>query len=277
MPTKRKLADLYVRGKTVTINDDSGADPVTVYVQKLSPIDTEKALRKANAYRSQLVAQAHDDQSELYLSAYGEIGRLSDEEVLDAVVRQDVGERATAIEAEVEAKDRWSEDNYLQGIHDSWNDEMRDRYATDPEDVEAAAVFAVMTEFTEEVSNRLIREADNLRDELRETRTPEALRKKATEQALMSRVDIQWMNEFRRCQVWLSVRESEKNRTRYFESRAEVDELATETLVQLIKAYTEIEVDVVEGKGSEVTPPSSSSSEQQEAGADSSGPSAQAA
>lgn len=265
MPTKRKLADLYVRGKNVTLDDGVG-EPVTVWLQKLSPVDMEKVVRRANAYRARLMLDSRDENSEAFLSARSEIESLTRDELLDLVAESDVGTRALAIEAEIESDERWSKDGYIQGLQDAWNDGMRDRYDTDPEDPEAKSVFDALTGYTDFVTEKLVNEKARVRTELAETRSDEQLRKKVAETAVMSRVDLQWMAEFRRGQIWLSVRESEKDRSYYFTTREEVDDLAQDTLVQLIKAYTDLEVDVIEGKGSEVTPPSSLSSEPQVGG-----------
>lgn len=259
MPTKRKLADLYVRGKDVIVDDGSG-DTVKVWVQKLTPVDQEKAVRKANAYRSQLVAEAHDETSELFLSARNEVESLTREALISQAAQFEVARHSAALEAEVESQERWTKEGFLQGLYDAWSDGLSDRYALDPEDTEAKRVFEAMQEYLQEVNAKIQSELDRLKNEFEETRTDDQLRKTAVENALLSRVDIQWMAEYRRCQVWLSVREPDNHRTYYFNGRAEVDQLAQETLLALIGAYSDLEVDVVEGKGSGETLASSSSS-----------------
>lgn len=278
MPTKRTLADLYVRGTTVTL-DDGGGDPVEVWVQKLTSVDQEKAVRKANAFRALLVAEAHDETSERYMEALGEVDKYDRAALVDQVAQYEVARRTQALEAEVESGERWSKENYLQGLYDAWNGGMKDRYAKDNEDEDAKRVYDAMQEYLDAVNAKIEKELKNTRTELDETRNEEQLRKKAVENVIMSRVDIQWMAEYRRCQVWLSVREPNKHGVHYFNGRNEVDELAQETLLALIEAYSTLEVDVVEGKGSGVTQDSSSSSEPppQEETEDSSGPKVRAA
>lgn len=265
MPTKRKLADLYVRGTPVSLDDGNG-ESVEVWVQKLTPVEQEKAVRKANAFRSRLVAEAHDETSELFMSAKGEVEDLTRAELLNQIAQFDVARHAAALEAEVESDDKWTKEGYLQGLYDAWNDGMRERYAADPEDEEAKRVYTAMEEYITVVNAKVDKEINRVRTELDETRSDEQLRKTGVENALMSRVDIQWMAEYRRCQVWLSVRDPENHRAHYFDGREEVDELAQETLLHLIEAYSSLEVDVIEGKGSEETPDSSSSSEPQPPG-----------
>jgi hypothetical protein len=255
----RTLADLYVRGREVKLDDGNGP-PVVVWVQKLNPIENEKALRRANAYRATIFTQARDQESEMFLSALSEVSRLTRDEILDQLSMLEVGVQQPAIEAEIEAEEEWSKDGYLQGLYDAWNDGLAEKYAEDPEDPEALRVFNAMQVFAKQVEKQVEKQIAFMRDEL-DTQETEKLRKKLGEATLLSRVDLQWMAEFRRCQVWLSVRDPKNHRAYYFDGRAEVDVLEQDTLLDLIRAYSEIEVDGVEGKGSAGTPVSSTSSE----------------
>lgn len=64
------------------------------------------------------------------------------------------------------------------------------------------------------------------------------------------------------CTVWHGVRVNNEKRPRYFDARAEVNDLQQEVLAQLFSAINNLTVDPLEGKDSPETLSSSPSSEQ---------------
>ena len=48
---RRRLGDLYVRGRELAPDDGSG-EPVKIWVAKLNEVDREAALRRANATKA---------------------------------------------------------------------------------------------------------------------------------------------------------------------------------------------------------------------------------
>lgn len=249
MPKTRSLADLYVRGKALELTDDEGP-PVKVWVQKLNPIEQEKAIRKSQALRSRILSESHDEDSELYLAARAAVAEETTDTLLDEASYVRVVEKQAAIEGEVESREHWADDGYLQGLQDAWNDGLRQRYAEDPEDEEALRVYDAMKLFVDEVTEEVERQRISIRQELEETRNREQLIKMVIDDQIRSRIDIQCLLEFRKAQVWLATRDPISHKTLYFNGRAEVDELAQETLFALVSAYSELEVDPTEGKGS---------------------------
>ena len=165
------------------------------------------------------------------------------------------------VEAEEENEKEWSEEDYLQGLRDSWNDVLSGRLQEDPEDAEALRVLKELERFTTKVDKRIEKERENLRSEL-ELHSIEALREKTVETFLKTRANLLWLSEFRRAQLWLAVRQVNDHKAYYFTSRDEVDELPEEVLTILVRSYAELEVDTLEGKDSEEIPDSSPSPEQ---------------
>jgi len=260
MAKSRQLSDLYVRGKSVTIDDGEGT-PVEVYIRKLNPMEHEKALRKSNAARARVMAAVKDPDGDEYLQVQGDVYDMVPTQIVNYLVEEGLDDTRLVAEAEEENEKEWSEEDYLQGLRDSWNDVLSGRLQEDPEDAEALRVLKELERFTTKVDKRIEKERENLRSEL-ELHSIEALREKTVETFLKTRANLLWLSEFRRAQLWLAVRQVNDHKAYYFTSRDEVDELPEEVLTILVRSYAELEVDTLEGKDSEEIPDSSPSPEQ---------------
>jgi hypothetical protein len=255
----RRLSDLYVVGKDVTINDnavDENGDPLPpaqFWLQKLNSIDSEKATRSANAARSTVLAARRDETSEWYLDALARFEILDKEAVISAIVYDESAKKAMAIEAELEAEEEWSKDNYLEGLRDAWRETLQDRYFADEEDEEAKKVFEEFKRFASLVEERVNQYREDLEADYN-VMPLEKLKKKWIEQQLAADADSEWVNEYCRSELFYAVREGEDHKKYYFQNRKEVDELPKEILVVLMAEYRTLIVDAVEGKDSEPTP-----------------------
>lgn len=261
MPKKRRLTDLYIVGQEVVFDDGQG-DPVTVYVRKLSPVDHETALRNANAARSRASAVKTEVASDEHEQLKRMVDTYSVEDLVSYLVEDRRQNRKAVIEARVADEEEWSKENYLQGLHDSWNDTLQIRAIESPDDSDVVRVRAELDRYEATVDAELKAETDDLEVELGD-RPTEQLRDQVLDKVIDVRSAMAWITEYRRCEVWLSVRELDR-KTRYFENRQEVDELPLEIFDRLSATYMAISVDTIEGKGSAETPPSSPSSEQPE-------------
>lgn len=259
MAKHRRLSDLYVRGTTVTVDDGEG-DSVTVYLKKLSPLEHEKALRKANAIRARLLAASLDSESEEFQAASSDSYDLSRDAMLDYLANDEMDNYRPSIEAELESEEPWGVDGYLQGLQDDWTDTLNARFQEDQQDPEARKVLDELERFTKEYDTRVRRQMAKVREDF-DTKDDEALRVILVGRWLKVRGDLSWVTEFRRSQIWLAVREPENHKVHYFEKREEVDELPLEVLNTLIATYADLEVEVLEGKDLEETSDSSPSSE----------------
>lgn len=275
MPKSRRLSDLYVRGRELSLDDGSG-EPVKVYVKKMTPVDHEAALRGANAARSRTLSVRRDVNSDEYQAMWGEVEGYEHSELLTYLALEEAGSREPVVEAELAAEEEWSKDDYLQGLRDAWVD-LEETYHTDPDDVDAKRCFDELARFAALVDERVAGDLESLRRDFA-GKSVEALRELVFEKIVAAKASMSWLLEYRRQEVFLSTYDPDR-KLRYFEKRSEVDEIAAEVFAALSNAYREISVDPLEGKDLEETPSSSDSSASPEAAAmgASSGPTAAAA
>lgn len=252
MPKSLKLSDLYVLGKELEVTGPEGT--VTVWLQKMNPVDHETALRRANARRANVlsISRFNDDSDEkkveLRASYMNELFDVAPDRdsIIEFLATDRVSKVYAAREAELAAEDEWAEDDYLQGLKDSWNDEMSERFVMDAEDEEAARVMAELNRFNDELTKELVSEREVAVREF-EGWSDEKLVKEATDKLIEAAADMEWLTEYRKCELWKGVRDP-KTKKFYFNSREEVDQLSGVILSQLIQGYSNLNVDSVEGK-----------------------------
>lgn len=270
MPKTRKLSDLYVTGTMVEFDDGNGS-PIKVWLQKLNPVEQEKAMRQANAARAKCLAMRKDTESVEYQNLYSQVYDLGDStQLLEYLVAPEIARLTLVREAELAQEEEWSKDNYLQGLRDAWEGDpdsgepsMMRRYHEDDakEDTEAQRIFAELKRFADEVDGLLVGERENLQRDF-ESKDIEELREKVLEQLIEVQSDLEWMNEFRKNEIWLATRDPEYHRNRYFENRDEIDDLSIQVKSRLLDEYRALTVDVIEGKDLEATETSSPPVEQ---------------
>jgi hypothetical protein len=248
----RRLADLYVVGKELAVAGPDGNEEVTVWIQKLNPIQQEQAFGRAAAERAKVltlknVEPTHDDRVTFEAQA-DEIAQDRDT-MIDMLSAKEIGEAEQACEAEVSEEDEWSKDGYLLGLQEAWDNGARVDYLDDssPNYKEARRVFDELKRFAAQVEKAVEGHKKRIRKDFAGT-SDEALRKRIVDQLIEAEADLRWLTEYRRSQVWLSVREPTDHRALYFPERKDVDDLSIEVLVQLIAAYQNLEVDPMTGK-----------------------------
>lgn len=265
----RRLSDLYRRGVEVTVADDEGDDPVRVWLQKLNPVENESAIRAANAYRARVLMKKRQPDSEEFLATMNEVIDYSPEDLVQYLAVYKVATEAEALEAEYAEEKDWTKDDYLQGLRDSWEEGgLKERYfAQDKEndilDPEAQTCFDEIERFTTGVDARLEQERTALAKDY-EQRSHEELQEMVMDQIFRMQADLQWMMEYHKMELYLGVRNPENHKERYFEARAEVDELEAEVVGRLVEEYQTLTVGVTEGKDLPEKEDSSSASKPQE-------------
>lgn len=258
MAKQRRLTDLYVVGEEVTLDDGAG-DPITVFVRKLNPVDHETAIRRSNAARARAAAIKNRQETEEYQEIVGQVDEMDRDGIVSWLLEDERARITPAVEAEHASEEEWSKDNYLQGLRDVWEDEAKERYHVD-KDPDAVHVYEELKRYDAIVTEDIQARLDAFEDDLN-LKGDENLHALMFDKYLQLRVSMAWLNEFRRCELWLSVRETNR-KTRYFTSRDEVDDLPFEVFTQLQDAYRNLSVDPLEGKGLRVTDSSLDSSEQ---------------
>jgi hypothetical protein len=260
------LSDLYVRGKEMAFTDGRG-ESVTVWLAKPSSIDSESIRRRAQAAKARYQIGADDEESDEYLASYSVVRDHTDHDrAVDILIGEDLLRSRERIEAQYATDEAtWGKDGYLQGLHDSWvgTDEepgLAKTLQEDPEDPDVVRVKAELERFEAEVLKAVEQEEQRLRRDWDGVDLHIVWRKTA-HVLVKRRADELFVREFRRQQLFYSVRQLDDHTKRYFGTLAELDELDETIVGQLTAAINVLLVDATEGKDSPATPDSSSSSE----------------
>src|SRR5690606_23136648 len=150
---RKKLTDLYVVGKEITLDDGRGNE-TTVWLQKLNPVEHETAIRRANGKRAATLQLKRLDSDHPDRQPFAsEISELasSRELMLDLLVADKLTKVMEAREAELAAEDEWAEDDYIQSLRDAWEDGLKEKYFSDDRDEESERVLNELKRFNEQL------------------------------------------------------------------------------------------------------------------------------
>jgi hypothetical protein len=235
-----------------------------LWLQKLNPVENESAVRAANAARARIMMEKKDTESESYLATFNEVMDYSFEDLVEYLAAYAIAMKAEALEAEYAEEKGWIKEDYLQGLRDAWEDGgLKERFEKDSEDEEAKKVSAELARFEHEVNLRMDQERKALAKDY-STRPRTELEQMIMDQIYKLQADMQWMVEYHKQELFWGAREADDHKQKYFQTRAEIDELEGEVLTRLIDAFAEMEVSVTQGKGSPQKEDSSSASSSQE-------------
>lgn len=266
---ERRLGDLYVTtSEPIEFLDPEGGAPIVVYMRKLSDADEEAAERRAAAARARVMSAQHDRDSDVYQAFYSDAIDFDREVLVEFVISERLGKRRLSIESELELGEdsEWAKDGLVQALHDAWTgleegDGLQLAYldSEDPRHDAAVRTFQEMKRFRDEVDEAL---APYHRDLLTsyEQVSDDDLLHEVVKAFFSTAGERAWLAELEKCFVWLGayrVVEGQKSRERYFVSRMEVEHLDNDMRDRLLRAYKEMSVDVLEGKGSPAAPASS--------------------
>lgn len=269
MPTakrRRRLGDLYVRGKEVSVDDGEG-DSVTVWIQKLNELDRDTLIRRANAAKARYRLEADREEGELYLATLTSIRDFVDREGMIAIIiAEDSAKTRQRIEAQMtHDKEGWGKDNKIQDLIDAWTGDgdskgLAAMYAEDENDPEAVRVKGELEAFETDLDNVVREELLQLEKEWADASEADVIRAAAKE-VLKRRADEEFMREWQRQQIFYCIREPDDHQARYFGTLPEVDDLHDKVREVLNKECNALFVDPGEGKDSPATPAPSISSE----------------
>lgn len=259
-PRRRSLADLYVQSTTVDVPVPDGEEPMQVLIVKMSLPERETLVRKANKKKAQTLLMARDKESDHYQNLLAEVIEWPTETLTEWSIMEALSEMETSQKHRLMAEDEWANDDYLEGLFDAWNDDLKERYEDDPEDEEAAKVFAELNRFTEQLQARI----DTERQEMvavQGAKTRGALEDETVGSILKLEAEQAWAQEARFLKLYYSARQPTdgpvRKAPRIFETLDEVKETHESILKLLDDAYEELTVDPLEGKDSPVKPDSS--------------------
>lgn len=233
----RRLWELNVKGVMVEFPTED--EPVKVFLRKLNRVEHEEAAREAGKVRSQVMAAAKD-------RVDFNVGTR--EEMIDFLVKDAEISKRQLVEAEVAAEEgsEWAENDYLQGLIDSWEGGLKEKHAVDPEDEKAKKVFEEMERYNAEVEERLGVILRDIEDEAN-GQTDEQLTERVKERMLLLEALTAWITEYKNQEIFIATREEDKV-TPYFENRRQLDLVDDDIFARLMEEYRAISVDPMEGK-----------------------------
>lgn len=247
----RSILDLWVTGKEVTLDDGQG-ESVTVWLQKLVPAEQERAGKRANAARSTYMAfLSKPDESIEYQALSAEVMSLGDDRdlLLDLVLSEEFARKELAIADEIAEEERWSKDNYLEGLKESWEDGLKAVWAAGPEHEEyeqAEHVLAEIMRYNDEVTE-LVNEHERETKRDYEGKSIEWLQKEALKSKIKETANLEWMKVFRKAEISTAVRDVDDHNKQLLKFE-DVDRFSAEALRKLMTEYRSMTADPLEGK-----------------------------
>ena len=258
---RRRLTDLYSRGKEVEIDDGSG-DPIRLWIRKMTPADAELAYLKASAKRASFLAMGKEDPpSDAYVALRGEIDRFTKENLVLWATANEMLKEEAKIAAQIADKDEWKKEGYLNSLQERAADPgFQQKIEEFPEEEEVVRVQGELTRFTTQVEKEVERIRKRTEREMGDLSEDE-LAEKVLATMLESQADAAWLSEFSKCQIWRCTFDGDKRNERCFQTREEVDELQAEAVRLIAEQIEELHVADMEGKESQQTPDSSTASD----------------
>jgi hypothetical protein len=264
MVKRRNLSDLYQKGKLVIFDDGEtpeDQEAPSVYIKKLNSIESEKALRKANAEKAKINVAARNPESEVYLSTINEVDSMGGREAwVQSLAEEKAARLLPQIEDELGAEEEWSKDEYLQGLMDAWEGGLKDVHFLEPTE-DSERVWGEMKRFNDLVQQRYEGELARLVKDF-DAKTDDQLRDLLVKQLSDRRADFSWLREYRRAELLFAVRDPDNHAKPYFKDMDDLNEIANEVFIRLVQEYQALAVDIIEGKDSPQTAASSDQSEQ---------------
>lgn len=253
---RRRLTDLYMVGKELTFSDsldeNNEDDPVTVWINKLSPIEQRDAADQATKARATILTIKNSPSLSadrlMYEDQIYDLGIDTRELQIEFLASEKIQEAEISNEERIASEDEWSKDQYLKSLQESWNDGLLEKWTDDPEDEDAKKVYDELKRFAEQVIEATKDDRENILAEYDHV-SDEEIFKDVVDKIIDAEADFAWMNEFAGWQVYYAVREIDDHKTRYFESREEVACLDNRILTEIVRQYREMTVEGVEGKG----------------------------
>lgn len=265
---KAHLSDLYRRGASLTL-DDGDVGEVEVYLKKLNPIEAKEAREKGNAARARVLMKRKDKDSDIWLDAYTRVIDMEEEERVSLIVAPEVLKRRIEVEVEVAHEDEWLENDYLDGIHEAWQDGLDVQYQSAREKVddgveeeelekgekEALKAMEEMTRFSDQVDKIMKSETSAIERPIK-SYEEEQLIEKAVESLFEKESYDAWVDAFLAARIYFATRDVNDHAKKHFRTFRDAQEVEPEVLTALLEGYRKVELVDLEVKGSEQSPTS---------------------
>jgi len=246
-PARERLKKLYEVGKPVTFTDDEGE--FSVWLQKITPFQEKQAIESSYAPRAATLAllKNEDDPARLAFMDTLEQWGLDDKEAqVNFLITPDVQKAERSIQLEIASHKEWADDDYLISLQAAWNEGLDEKFALDPEDIEASRVFAELKRYTEEVEFQLQEEREVLFD-VKNAKSEESLLRDVLRMLVEHQAGQDQMAEYHKWEIYFATRLEEDHNEFFFQNRQEVDEWP-ELYSRLLEEYIKMTVDSIEGK-----------------------------
>lgn len=251
VPAKRRLTDLYHRGKTVRINDDSDNDPIEIYLSKVNDLENKRCIEKASASRAKFLVLQNDKgnpERDLYLDQLNALGLDNVDSLVGIVSAPKMAEEEASIQSRIEHdEDTWGKDNLLESLREAWRDGAEEDFRSDEPSKDSKRIHDQLEKFDKEVAEEIEVVRQEVEDAYRLQPMSELL-EEAVDRLLEIEGSNSWMSEYYAWRLFYAVRETDDHDARYFETREEIDTLDSKILERLIAEYKELEISGVEGK-----------------------------
>ena len=251
---KKSIIDLNVLYKDLTIEDPDEPDvPFEYRVVKLNRPDHQLCVRKADAAQAAMTAKFRDENGEDFLAVVNQAADIDDPNVLVSyLIMDEFSKKQLSLQAKVADDDEWSNDSYLDGLREAWDDGLADRWVEDPDDPEAARVRGELERFAAQVQAVLDDELEVLKTDFAD-RPLHILQTEFARKMCRAVAADEWQRVYRLNRLFYSVRENVEGvgLQRLPRAFGDVDEVAMvddSVLKQMDDVYDSIEVPAVEGK-----------------------------
>lgn len=263
---RRRLSDLYVRGREVEVDDGTG-EPVVIWLQKMNELDRDAVLRRANTAKARYRLEAQQEEDELFVATLTSVRDFLDRDGQLAIACADeLGKARQRIEEQmIHDEDGWGKDNKIQTLIDAWTGTddtpgLAAAFAEDENDPEAVRVKEEIEAYEEDLNRAVELEHERIQLEWASVSDGDVALA-ATREVLNRKADEEFMREWSRQQIFHCVRYPDDHHKRYFGTLAEVDDLHDKVRQFLDDQCNDLFVSPAEGKDSPANTPSSTSSE----------------
>lgn len=246
---RRRLTDLYARGRAVKLVDEDDGFFEEVYLRKMTPPELDEAFARATSARSRLIAAAKDGSDEACESLKKQVSEMSHDDLVGWVVGSEAAAKRAVFEAQVSDREEWTKDRYLIGLQEFvTSTEFAAKKGDTPEDPEVVRVELELARWEAQIDEMIDEEKTTL--EAQWDGAPDAkMSDKILDEIWDMKGNSEWLMEYKKSQIWLCTHESENHRHRYFQERDEIDQLQKPIVETLLAEIEQLHVSDAEGKG----------------------------
>ena len=247
-PSRKRLMNLYMIGKEVTFEDESGE--FSVWLQKINPWQEREAIAKSKIVRAPIMALKRDrlDPDRVqYTDLLVDWGMDNKDAQIAFLISPKVQQARDSAEAKIAFEDQWAKDDYLITLQEAWNSGMADVFALDPEDKEASRIYGELRRYTDQVDAEVEYEANEYALDMQD-KDEAKIEQDVLDILIDAEADALQMAEFRRWQMFYAVRNPDDHDALFFEGREDVDVIDPKIFIRLLEEYSEMTVDGLEGK-----------------------------